>query len=71
MPVISPQRLAKVLEKKSFILDRIRGSHHVYIHPETKITISLPFHRKELKKGILLDAMKLAGITREELIDLL
>lgn len=71
LPAISPQKLAKVLEKKGFVLDRIRGSHHVYVHPETKVTISLPVHRKEIKTGILLDAMRQAGITREELIDLL
>jgi len=71
LPVVSPQKLVKVLEMKGFVLDRIRGSHHVYVHPETKVTVSLPIHRKEIKKGILLDLMKQAGITREELIDLL
>jgi predicted RNA binding protein YcfA (HicA-like mRNA interferase family) len=71
LPAIPPQKLAKILEKKGFVLDRIRGSHHVYVHPGTKVTISLPVHRKEIKKGILLDAMRQAGITREELIDLL
>jgi predicted RNA binding protein YcfA (HicA-like mRNA interferase family) len=71
LPAIHPQKLAKVLEKKGFVLDRIRGSHYVYVHPETKVTISLPVHTKEIKKGILLDLMKQAGISREELIDLL
>lgn len=71
LPAIPPQKLAKVLEKKGFVLDRIRGSHHVYVHPETKVTISLPVHRKEIKMGILLDLMKQAGITREELVELL
>lgn len=71
LPAIPPQKLAKVLEKKGFALDRIRGIHHVYVYPVTKITISIPFHRKEIKRGILLDLMRQAGITREELIELL
>ena len=58
LPAIPPQKLAKVLEKKGFVLDRIRGSHHVYVHPETKVTISLPIHRTEIKKGILLGSVK-------------
>lgn len=71
LPVIPPQELAKVLEKKGFNLDRINGSHHIYIHPETNVTIVIPFHKKKMKKGLLLEAMKQAGITKEELIDLL
>ena len=52
-------------------MDRINGSHHIYIHPETNATIVIPFHKKEMKKGLLLEAMKQAGITKVELIDLL
>jgi predicted RNA binding protein YcfA (HicA-like mRNA interferase family) len=53
MPSKATERnvLKQALEKKGFVLDRIRGSHHVYVHPETKVTISLPVHRKEIKKG--------------------
>jgi predicted RNA binding protein YcfA (HicA-like mRNA interferase family) len=50
LPAIPPQKLAKVLEKKGFVLDRTRGSNYVYVHPETKVTISLPVHRKEIKR---------------------
>ncbi len=71
LPVIPPQKLAKVLEKKGYILDRITGSHHVYVHPETNVTIVIPFHKKEIKKGLLHEALKQAGITTEELINLL
>ncbi len=71
LPVIPPEKLSKALEEKGFVLDRINGSHHIYIHPETNVTIVIPFHKKEMKKGLLLEAMKQAGITKEELIDFL
>ena len=51
LPAVPPQKLAKVLEKKGFVLDRIKGNHHVYVHPETKVTISLPSPQKGDKKG--------------------
>ena len=71
MPTIPPEKLAKALERSGFVLDRIKGSHHVYYHPLTKKTVIIPFHGKDLPKGILNEILKQAGITREELMDLL
>jgi predicted RNA binding protein YcfA (HicA-like mRNA interferase family) len=68
LPAIPPEKLAKALLKKGFILDRIKGSHHAYYHPELDITA---FHKKEVGKGLLIEIMKQASITREELLDLL
>ncbi len=71
LPALAPEKLARVLEKKGFVLDRIRGSHHAYWHPDLDITVTIPFHKKEVGKGLLLEIMKQAGITREELSNLL
>jgi predicted RNA binding protein YcfA (HicA-like mRNA interferase family) len=71
LPVLSPEKLARVLEKKGFVLDRIRGSHHAYCHPDLDVTITIPFHKKEVGKGLLIEIMKQAKITREELLDIL
>jgi predicted RNA binding protein YcfA (HicA-like mRNA interferase family) len=71
LPVLSPKKLARVLEKKGFILDRIRGSHHAYYHPDFDITVTIPFHKKEVGKGLPIEIMNQAGMTREELLDLL
>jgi hypothetical protein len=35
------------------------------------VTVTIPFHKKEVGKGLLIEIMKQAGITREELFDLL
>jgi predicted RNA binding protein YcfA (HicA-like mRNA interferase family) len=70
LPVLSPEKLAKALEKNGFELDRIRGSHHAYCHHDLDITV-IPFHKKEVGKGLLIEIMKQASITREELLDLL
>jgi len=71
LPILTPETLARVLEKKGFVLDRIRGSHHAYCHPDLDVTVTIPFHKKEVGKGLLIEIMKQVGITREELLDLL
>jgi predicted RNA binding protein YcfA (HicA-like mRNA interferase family) len=71
LPVLSPEKLARALEKKGFVLDRIRGSHHVYCHPDLDVTVTVPFHKKEVGKGLLIEIIKQAEISREELLDLL
>lgn len=71
LPVLSPEKLARVLEKRGFVLDRVRGSHHAYCHPDLDITVTIPFHNKEVGKGLIIEIMKQAGITREYLLDIL
>jgi len=55
----------------SFILDRTKGSHHVYYNPATRRRVTVPLHSKELPKGTLIEILKQAGISREELNGLL
>jgi predicted RNA binding protein YcfA (HicA-like mRNA interferase family) len=40
VPALTPQKIAKVLEKKGFVLDRIRGSHRIYYNPEGTVYFS-------------------------------
>ncbi len=70
LPSLTPQKIIKVLEKKGFILDRTKGSHYIYYHPETKRKVIVPLHKKDLPKGTLIEILKQAGISREELRDL-
>ena len=69
LPSLTPQKIIKVLEKKGFVLDRIKGSHHIYYHPETKRRVVVPLHKRDLPRGTLLEILKQAGISKEELRD--
>ncbi len=71
LPSLTPQKIIKVLEKKGFVLDRIKGSHHIYYHPEMKRKVIVPLHKRDLPKGTLLEILKQAGINKEELRELL
>jgi predicted RNA binding protein YcfA (HicA-like mRNA interferase family) len=71
LPVIIPKDIIRVLEKEGLVLDRIKGSHHIYYHPETKRRAVIPYHKKDLPKGTLLEILKQAGISKEAIKDLL
>ena len=71
IPSLTPEKVIKILKKKGFKLDRSRGSHRIYFNPETGKRVVVPFHRKELPKGTLMEILKQAGVSREEIKRLL
>ena len=71
LPSITPQKVIKILKKSGFKLDRTKGSHHIYYHGITKKRVVVPMHKKDLPKGTLLEILKQAGISKDELSDLL
>ena len=68
LPVISGEKLIKILLKKGFVVRRQTGSHIVL--QKERIVFSVPNH-KVLKKGTLKGILKQAEITTAELINLL
>ena len=67
LPSLSSKELIKILENNGFVLKRIHGSHHYYIHSGTgKITV-VPMHNKDLAKGTLHAILKQAGIDKENI----
>ncbi|MER3447536.1 MAG: hypothetical protein C4291_12185 [Candidatus Dadabacteria bacterium] len=68
---LTPRKIIKVLEKRGFVLDRVKRSHNIYYHPETKRRVVVPLYKKDLPKGTLFEILEQAGISREELKDLL
>lgn len=57
-PALTPKDIIRLLEKNGFELKRIKGSHHYYVHPETKKITVVPMHNKDLPKGTLLAILK-------------
>ncbi|WP_257264602.1 type II toxin-antitoxin system HicA family toxin [Endozoicomonas sp. ONNA2] len=56
------RELIKEMEAAGWILDRVKGSHHIYRHPDFKRSIPVPHPRKDLKKGTLEAIRKQAGL---------
>ena len=71
LPVISGKETVKALSKKGFFIHHQKGSHIVMKkegHPDIRVIV--PNHR-ELKKGMLRDIIKDAGLTIDEFLCLL
>ena len=68
MKAVSGKAFAKALERRGWRLQRINGSHHIYVREGTPYRISLPVHgNRPLKIGLLKHFMKIAGIDEYEL----
>ena len=71
LPAVKPEQLIKILERKGWQLERIRGSHFMMKNPGMQRVVPIPRHSKELKTGTLLAIMRAAEISKEDLRDLL
>ena len=69
LPQPKPDKVAKVLEKLGFQFVRQKGSHAIFVNGSLVVTI--PMHRKELKKGTLSNIIKQSGVSAKEFISLL
>lgn len=61
MPM-TPKQMAKLLEENGFEFINSNGSHRKYHNPKSNKTIILPFHAKDLKKGLEQAILKQAGL---------
>jgi len=71
LPACTPEMAIRALGRAGFFLDHSTGSHRFYRHPDRPGIVTVPFHRKDLKRGTLLAILKQAGLTREECLKLL
>jgi len=72
LPVVSPRQLIRALERAGFFVHHIRGSHYYLRHPDKPgILVTVPYHGRDLKRGTLRSILRQAGISVDELVDLL
>ncbi len=68
MKVVSGKQLCKVMEKHGWTLQRIRGSHYIYGKAGLPAILTVPVHgNRDLKRGLLRQLMKDAGLAEEDL----
>jgi mRNA interferase HicA len=60
MPTTAKEVIKRLL-KDGWELKTINGSHHKYIK-QGKTSLIVPYHNKELKKGLLKDLEKKSGL---------
>ncbi|MBS9523920.1 type II toxin-antitoxin system HicA family toxin [Litoribacter alkaliphilus] len=57
----------KILESHGFSLERSKGSHHLFRHPNG-LRVIVPVHSLDMKKGTLLSILKQVGLSKDDLI---
>ncbi len=64
MPLTSKEMIRK-LKKHGFEIVSQNGSHVKLVNPDNNITLIVPYHSKELKKGLERAILKQAGLLEE------
>ncbi len=72
LPHLTAPEIIRIIETRGFVLSRSHGSHRIYRNPDTGKRVTIPFHRrKTIPPGTLLNILREAGISRDELEELL
>ena len=65
---VSGKELARTLQRRGWGLDRVHGSHHVFLMPGRRERIVIPIHgNRPLKVGLLRALMKIAELDESDL----
>lgn len=70
MASFKPREVISILQKLGFIRKRQTGSHVIMNNPNSKRTIPVPVHAKDIKKGLLQSIIKQADSTEKEFLKL-
>lgn len=71
LPSLRPAQLVRVLEKAGWHSKRQTGSHIIMVNEELRKAIPVPMHNKDLKTGTMHGIIKRAGLTIDEVRNLL
>ena len=63
---VTARELARALEKAGFVMQRQKGSHATYRHPESKLTTVVPMHGGDVARPLLKMILKQAGVSEAE-----
>lgn len=58
----TPKEMERLILADGWIYKSSKGSHRQYIHPTKKGKVTIPFHSKDLKRGVELSILKQAGL---------
>ena len=72
LPALTAKKFIKIISKQGYKLNRITGSHHIFVNLVNKSTLAIPVHAgKDLGKGLLKSLLKQAKISEADFLKLL
>lgn len=71
LPSLTAKEIVKAIRKEGFILNRQKGSHALYKHPDGRF-VTVPIHPGEvIGRGLLRKILNDLKISRDEFLELL
>jgi predicted RNA binding protein YcfA (HicA-like mRNA interferase family) len=71
LPSLTGTKVIKALQKIGFVISRVKGSHHILIHPDGRRTV-VPVHSGEtIGTGLLSQILRDCQLTKDEFKNLL
>ena len=58
----TPKEMEKIIRKDGWVLDSQTGSHRHYVNHQKPGKVTIPFHNKDLTKGVIHSILKQAGL---------
>jgi predicted RNA binding protein YcfA (HicA-like mRNA interferase family) len=71
LPTVTPRQVIRALERAGFAVDHQTGSHVVLLRASDGCRVVVPWHNRDLGRGLTRQIIRSAGLTREEFTDLL
>jgi len=71
LPTVKPRQLIRVLERAGFEIDHQTGSHIVLRRASDGSRVVVPWHSRDLGRGLTLRIIKSASLTHQEFLELL
>jgi predicted RNA binding protein YcfA (HicA-like mRNA interferase family) len=71
LPTVKPRQVVRALERAGFEIDHQTGSHIVLRRTSDNRRVVVPWHSRDLGRGLTLRIIKSAGLTRDQFIQLL
>ena len=71
LPTVTPQQVIHALKRAGFEIDHQTGSHVVLRRASDDDRVVVPWHNRDLGRGLTAQIIKSAGLTRDEFIELL
>lgn len=71
LPNLNARKIIQALKRAGFAEDGQRGSHLYFWHEEKKLLTSVPIHGGDVKRSLLKQIIRQAGLTENEFRKLL
>ena len=71
LPTVKPRQVIRALERAGFEIDHQTGSHVILRRASDASRAVVPWHSRDLGRGLTLRIIKNAGLSRDEFLELL